>query len=77
MASQIADYQVTGRFPFRDPKDRLQNVGKGFSKMLKGVQSPAQKLDRVQSQSTLDRVSLMTANPDLTINRATNQQLLH
>jgi|JI102314A2RNA_FD_contig_41_4723892_length_364_multi_1_in_0_out_0_2 hypothetical protein len=46
MASQIADYQITGKFPFRDPKDRLQNVGKGFSKMLSNIK-PEHTMQRV------------------------------
>ncbi|CDW71276.1 UNKNOWN [Stylonychia lemnae] len=34
MSGAIAEYQVQGRFPWRDPQDRLQKVGAGFSQML-------------------------------------------
>ena len=34
LAGALAEYQVTGTFPYRDPKDRLHQVGAGFSKML-------------------------------------------
>lgn len=31
MAGAIAEYQVQGKFPWRDPTDRLAKVGAGFS----------------------------------------------
>ena len=34
LAGSLAEYQITGKFPFRDPTDRLNHVGAGFSKML-------------------------------------------
>eukprot|EP00347_Sterkiella_histriomuscorum_P002416 403368240 len=37
MAGAIAEYQVQGKFPWRDPQDRLSKVGAGFSKMLSNL----------------------------------------
>lgn len=37
MSGALAEYQRTGKFPFREPTDRLHKVGAGFSKMLQGL----------------------------------------
>ena len=34
MAGQTADFYPWGRFPVRDPNDRIARVGQGFSRML-------------------------------------------
>ena len=34
----LAEYQTTGKFPYRDPKDRIFKVGAGFSRMLTCMQ---------------------------------------
>ena len=36
---QQAEYQPWGKFPFRDPSDRIARIGQGFSKMLSMVKS--------------------------------------
>lgn len=34
LAGALAEYQIQGKFPYRDPTDRLNKVGAGFSRML-------------------------------------------
>ena len=52
LAGAIAEYQIQGKFPWRDPNDRLNKVGAGFSRMLSSLRP-----DTVPAQSSITNIS--------------------
>ncbi len=49
----LSEYQVQGKFPWRDPQDRLHKVGAGFSKMLSSLRPETTSNVDIRSQFNL------------------------
>lgn len=47
-----ADYNPWGKFPFRDPTERIARVGHGFSKMLSMLKPEQSSLAAVDNTAT-------------------------
>ena len=37
LSGSMVEHQISGKFPFRDPHDRLNKAGPGFSKVLQSM----------------------------------------
>lgn len=50
MTGLPVDYNPWGKFPFRDPQDRLARVGQGFSKMLGSLKPSEMSMNKSKQE---------------------------
>jgi len=62
MSRDPGEFKAWSSLPFRDPAERMNKAGQGFSKMLSSMN--AEQLSRIQNNATKDPISKLMGGPD-------------